>query len=126
MRLFWCRVAVVVAGSCALLGCSKGSGGGGGGSATTTSPVISGLPTPDRDPIGYSFQEIQLNQDAGGQVSALSATPDNAAIVAIHTLGNTATSVQTDGTTADENTFAQRMGSSAVIASEATGVASPT
>jgi len=77
--------------------------------------VISGLPTPDRDPIGYSFQEIQLNQDAGGQVSALSATPDNAAIVAIHTLGNTATSVQTDGTTADENTFAQRMGSSAVI-----------
>ena len=115
MRVSWSRVAAVVAVGCAVVGCSKGSGGGGGGSASTASPVISGLPTPDRDPIGYSFQEIQLNQDAGGQVSALSATPDNAALVAIHTLGNTATSVQTDGTTADENTFAQRMGSTAVV-----------
>ncbi|MEZ4398368.1 MAG: hypothetical protein R3B06_00005 [Kofleriaceae bacterium] len=76
---------------------------------------MSGLPNPDRDPIGYSFQEIQLNQDAGGAVSALAQDPDATAIVALHTPGNTATGVQTDNTTADETTFAQEMGSTASV-----------
>ncbi|MEZ6186902.1 MAG: hypothetical protein R3F62_18060 [Planctomycetota bacterium] len=103
VQVFWRGVAIATVGcSIGLTGCSQGSGGsGGGGSATTAGAIVSGLPNPDRDPIGYSFQEIQLNQDAGGAVSALAQDPDATAIVALHTPGNTATGVQTDNTTAD-------------------------